>query len=193
MYELFLLGKLMQRPWHGYEFQRVLNLFVGPMRKVSWGTIYPLLRRLEKDGLIEPVPALAGQGGHSRRQYSITAAGRKRFLELMRTDLERDAEYRDTFRVRLGNFSRASAETRRSIIDRYMVQLSTVISHSEAMSERVKAAPEVGEAERKHILLALAHDRFLAESDRNWVLRNTSTLLSDDPRATISSSRQRRG
>ncbi len=80
MYELFLLGKLMDRPWHGYDFQRVLSSVVGPVRQVSWGTIYPLLRRLEKGGFIQRVSNGAEtEDGRGRQHYAITATGRKDF------------------------------------------------------------------------------------------------------------------
>lgn len=182
MYELFLLGKLMDRPWHGYEFQRVLSSVMGPARQVSWGTIYPLLRRLEKKGLIEPLPNGANtEDGRGRQHYSITPAGTERFFELMRTERRNDSDYRDTFRIMLGNFSRVDVETRRSIIERYLNRLSAIASHAEAMSRRVAKVPEMEESERKNILLALAHDRFLADSDRTWVQQQLGSMADRMP------------
>jgi DNA-binding PadR family transcriptional regulator len=46
---------------HGYR--------IGP------GTLYPLLHGLERSGLLKSV--VKNVGGHSRRVYKITAAGRK--------------------------------------------------------------------------------------------------------------------
>ena len=46
---------------HGYR--------IGP------GTLYPLLHGLERSGLLKSV--LKNVGGHSRRVYRITSAGRK--------------------------------------------------------------------------------------------------------------------
>jgi len=46
---------------HGYR--------IGP------GTLYPLLHGLERSGLLKSV--LKNVGGHSRRVYKITAAGKK--------------------------------------------------------------------------------------------------------------------
>ena len=50
---------LIERPWQGYEFHQVLTSAVGPARQVSWGTIYPLLQRLEKAGLIQQLSDLS--------------------------------------------------------------------------------------------------------------------------------------
>ena len=52
MYELFVLGELVHKPMHGYLLQRVVQEAIGPVRQMSWGALYPLLKRLERDGLI---------------------------------------------------------------------------------------------------------------------------------------------
>ncbi len=169
MYELFLLGKLIERPWHGYEFHQVLNSVVGPARQVSWGTIYPLLQRLERGGLIRRLSDPDKDDGRGRQRYTITQNGKQKFLQLMRSESKNDPNYRETFRIKLGNFSRVDIETQRGIIDRYLDRLSSISSHTKAMSELVSKVPEMNESERRNILLALAHDRFLAESEVKWV------------------------
>ena len=170
MYELFLLGKLIERPWHGYEFHQVLNSVVGPARQVSWGTIYPLLQRLEKAGLIQRLSEPSDKDdGRGRQRYSITQKGKQRFLQLMKTESKNDPNYRETFRIKLGNFSRVNIEIQRGIVDRYLDRLSSISSHTRAMSELVSKVSEINESERRNILLALTHDRFLAESEIKWV------------------------
>ena len=170
MYELFLLGKLIERPWHGYEFHQVLNSVVGPARQVSWGTIYPLLQRLEKAGLIQRLSEPSDKDdGRGRQRYSITQKGKQKFLQLMKSESRNDPNYRETFRIKLGNFTRVDIETQRGIVDRYLDRLSSISSHTKAMSELVSQVPEINESERRNILLALAHDRFLAESEIKWV------------------------
>ncbi|KAA6462973.1 helix-turn-helix transcriptional regulator [Acidobacteria bacterium AB60] len=171
MYDLFLLGKLMERPWYGYEFHQALNAFVGPMRQVSWGTIYPTLRRLEQEGTIRrtSTPAdLADKRG--RQRYSITPAGRLKFHDLMDPEHLKGADYRDIFRIMLGNFSRVKPEKRRHLIEGYLERLAAVIRHAEEMAKRVKSGPQFQNAERKDILIALDRDRVLAEADRKWIL-----------------------
>jgi DNA-binding PadR family transcriptional regulator len=180
MYELFLLGKLMERPWHGYEFQRVLSSVLGPVRQVSWGTIYPLLRRMEKVGLIEAVAnGATTKGRRGRQNYAITPLGKERFFELMTAEQPNDADYRDTFRIKIGNFSRVEPDVRRAIVRRYLELLGSISAHAEAMSKRVAKLPEVTDPDRDCILLSLAHDRFLADSDRDWVQRQMAHFLSD--------------
>lgn len=170
MYELFLLGKLMERPWHGYEFHQVLNALVGPARQVSWGTIYPLLQRLEKAGLIQRLSDPADKDdGRGRQRFTITSKGKQRFLQLMKSEPKNDANYRDTFRIKLGNFSRIDIKTQREILDRHLDRLSSISIHTKSMADLVAKVPEMNESERQNILLALAHDRYLAEIEIKWI------------------------
>ena len=58
---IFGLAMMEELAHHGYR--------IGP------GTLYPLLHGLERSGLLKSV--LKNVGGHSRRVYKITAAGKK--------------------------------------------------------------------------------------------------------------------
>jgi DNA-binding PadR family transcriptional regulator len=178
MYELFLLGKLMERPWHGYEFQRVLSSVLGPVRQVSWGTVYPLLRRMEKTGLIERVASGAEtEDRRGRQHYAITPSGRERFFELMQTEQRNDADYQYAFRIKVGNFSRVEPDVRKTIVKHYLELLEAISAHAEAMSKQVAKVPEMPEPDRVCILQALAHNRFLAQSDRSWVQQHMTQFL----------------
>ena len=128
------------------------------------------MQRLEKAGLIQRLSEpLGNDDGRGRQRYTITQKGKQKFLQLMRSESRNDPNYRETFRIKLGNFSRVDIETQRGIIDRYLDRLSSIASHTKAMSELVSKVPEINESERRNILLALAHDRFLAESEVKWV------------------------
>ena len=45
IYELFVLGELMDGPHHGYELREILSRMMGPFRHISWGVLYPLIRQ----------------------------------------------------------------------------------------------------------------------------------------------------
>jgi pimeloyl-ACP methyl ester carboxylesterase len=52
MLELAVLGLLKERPIHGYQLSRELGDSLGGLWRVSYGSLYPTLRRLERDGVI---------------------------------------------------------------------------------------------------------------------------------------------
>src|SRR5581483_12430028 len=89
MYQLFVLGQLMDQPMHGYLLRDILSNMLGPFRQMSWGALYPLIRQLECNGWIElDVEEDEGQdkrgtNSRQRKRYRITDAGRERFQAMM--------------------------------------------------------------------------------------------------------------
>jgi DNA-binding PadR family transcriptional regulator len=74
--DLAILGLLREEPRHGYELKRALG-DLG-FWQVSFGSLYPALRRLEKRGFIR-----AAKGEGRRKAYRITQPGRERFGKML--------------------------------------------------------------------------------------------------------------
>lgn len=183
MYELFILGKLMHRPMHGYLLQSVMNAALGPHRRLGWGTLYPLLRRLEQSGFI------VARGGNSRdgrgkKTYRVTADGRQRFFAMMRASAEPDAEFRDLFRIRLANFGHLGTADRMAVLEEYRKFLAALISHSEAMASAVLNAPGMALGERPYVLKAIDHQRHLAASEIAWLDEMIEEIGGNDGKTT---------
>lgn len=71
--ELCVLGALAGGPTYGYAIaQRLEQAGVGTVRG---GTLYPLLARLESEGLVD-ASWRAGDGGPGRKYFTLTPAGR---------------------------------------------------------------------------------------------------------------------
>ncbi|HZT17343.1 MAG TPA: PadR family transcriptional regulator [Gaiellaceae bacterium] len=72
--DLCLLAVMDDGPAYGYEMTKRLR--ARGLSIVGEGSIYPLLGRLERDGLVETYRA-AGDGGPPRKYYRPSRAGRK--------------------------------------------------------------------------------------------------------------------
>ncbi len=70
-----LLAALEDDPQHGYAVIEALRRSTGGRLDLPTGTIYPALRRLEQAGLITGSWLVVG--GRRRREYRLTAAGRR--------------------------------------------------------------------------------------------------------------------
>jgi hypothetical protein len=57
--EFAVLGVLSDGPLHGYELRKRLAAVLGPFRALSYGSLYPCLRRVQAKGLIEEVDVTA--------------------------------------------------------------------------------------------------------------------------------------
>ncbi|ACL74603.1 PadR family transcriptional regulator [Ruminiclostridium cellulolyticum] len=63
---------------YGYEIAEKLQKY--GFSEISEGTIYPLLLRLEKNGMINSVKKVSAYGP-KRKYYSLTETGKKEILE----------------------------------------------------------------------------------------------------------------
>jgi PadR family transcriptional regulator AphA len=93
-----ILGMLSLRPRSGYDIKTVVDRSTRFFWAASYGQIYPELRRLEEEGLIEGEDAPSG--GRSRRVYRITNAGGEALREWLLGSTV-TIEYRDESLLRL--------------------------------------------------------------------------------------------
>lgn len=116
MLELATLGLLHREPMHGYRLKQQLELFMSNCISVNYGAIYPLLKRLEKQGHITAVQK--SEEGVSRRLYDITPLGQRAWQKKM---LEQPHESwvnsRSRFAIKFFFFSQVDAQVRVSLLE----------------------------------------------------------------------------
>jgi DNA-binding PadR family transcriptional regulator len=86
-----VLGFLVDREMHGYELKRALSPALPPERMLNDGVLYPLLKRMEAEGLVRR-RVERGSGSPDRHVYRPTARGRKAFADWLRSDALEDDE-----------------------------------------------------------------------------------------------------
>ena len=124
MLELAVLGLLKEQPLHGYELKKRLGDTLGVLWGVSYGSLYPALRRLEKAGAIQsvsgaaaavaaapvgPTGSITGDGAaakirsvadrvaggrRTRKAYRITERGEAMLVELLLAPSDRPGDDR---------------------------------------------------------------------------------------------------
>ncbi|HEU0000598.1 MAG TPA: PadR family transcriptional regulator [Ktedonobacteraceae bacterium] len=144
MYEFILLAQLMNGPAHGYLIAKIINDIIGPFARLSYGRLYPLLAKLEENGLISSeVDSAAGkQRDRHLRIYTLTDAGRMRFRLLMNDSNSNPGNYQYLFAYKVTAFSHITSADRLRLIDHYINHCQTNIFHLQAETEDmvVKAA-----------------------------------------------------
>ena len=78
-----ILGFLLENPSHGYGLKRALSPALPRDRLMNDGVLYPLLAKMEKEGLIRG-EVDRGEKRPDRRVFRPTAAGRRVFREWLR-------------------------------------------------------------------------------------------------------------
>lgn len=78
--EVLILSTLSSGPHHGYQLAIEIEEKSGGAFRFKHGTLYPILHKLENDGLIRG-DWLDEAGKRKRKSYQLTAAGRGRLGE----------------------------------------------------------------------------------------------------------------
>ncbi len=158
MLDFAVLGLLMERPRHGYELKRALGE-LGFWR-VSFGSMYPSLRRLEKRGAIE---ATTGTG--RRKSYAITEAGRATFAALLAADPDANETDR-AFQVRLAFLGHLPQEQRVKILEERRNRLS---SQLKTARETLVDARTASKNTDRYRLALMEHAMRSTEADISWL------------------------
>jgi transcriptional regulator len=79
--ELLVLSLVDTRARHGYDIARLIEQRSGGALRFNAASLYPLLYRLERRGLIEGRWDEKGDGARRRRLYRLTKIGRRRLAE----------------------------------------------------------------------------------------------------------------
>jgi DNA-binding PadR family transcriptional regulator len=151
--ELAVLGLLHENPLHGYELRKQLNLVLGWGRVLSYGSLYPALKKLSKTGLIvEDVAPPATPGAVSRRQritYRLTPAGDERFAKLM-SDSGPSTWEDDNFDVRFAFFGRTDRDIRLRILEGRRARLEERLSQVRADLDRSQGRDTYARELKRH-------------------------------------------
>lgn len=113
--EFAILGILQDGPIHGYELRKRLNQVLGSLRVISFGSLYPALKKLRLRGdLIERAEDVTPR----RRKivYAVTPNGSKRFATML-ANAGPDAWDDETFGLHFSFFSRSNGKLRLQILE----------------------------------------------------------------------------
>lgn len=99
-----ILGMLMKRSYSGYDIKLSLETLFSYFFDASFGTIYPTLAKMEKEGLISK-ESVQQEGKPNKNIYTVTDLGRQEFLKFMGSKLSGDAGRSDLLvRLQFGEY-----------------------------------------------------------------------------------------
>jgi DNA-binding PadR family transcriptional regulator len=137
--ELAVLGLLHEAPMHGYELRKRLNLMLGWGRVLSYGSLYPALKKMLRTGLIEELTSTtAPMTRRPRIVYQVTPAGTEEFSRLM-SEVGPTAWEDDTFDIRFAFFSSTDMEIRLRVLEGRRTRLQERLARVQQDLERTQA------------------------------------------------------
>src|SRR5215213_5147524 len=184
--ELAVLGVLREGDLHGYELRKRVRELLGPGSSVSFGSLYPALARLEREGLVRevardesggvPIPmtgSLSGElaafrarrrprtprGARTRKVFGLTPAGEARLAELVASPGEDDR----TFAVKLGLCRWCDPATRLALFERRRAVLA------ERLAVARRSTSGTGGALDRYLRSPFEREADVTERDLAWL------------------------
>lgn len=169
--EFAILGMLKELELHGYELRRRLGQILGPIGRLSFGTLYPALNRLEKVEAVKVVKISESRTGlttsRGRKVYKITKVGQDLFNQILETQSTSDDD--KTFALRLAFAQYLSHEARLRLLQRRRAQLTDRLSESqEALAARQGSLDSYSRS-------LMEHQTEVVENDISWLDKLIST------------------
>ena len=154
---------------HGYELRKQLGARLGPLWHVSWGSLYPALRRLARRGAIqthvEPRRAKASSGaltgGRRKTVYRITPEGEDLFALLLEESPQGIDE--EHFSLKLAFFRYLNPETRVELLERRRAYLQEKLAQFRANLRNYRERMDA------YALSLQNHDIRVTENDIEWI------------------------
>jgi DNA-binding PadR family transcriptional regulator len=181
--ELAVLGLLKEAPMSGYELKKQLTVKLGAFWRVSFGSLYPCLKRLLIDGALEVEESQFTS--RNKRVYRLTERGERLFFKLLESADVHDLE-QDRFSLRLAFFRYLRPETRLDQLERRRGYLQERLAHLRASLRAVRDRLDAYTLELMDHGLD-EHEREIAWLDRLIAAERGSAP--DEPRPAKSKSR----
>jgi len=212
--ELAVLGLLKEQPLHGYELKKRLGDTLGFLWGVSYGSLYPALKRLERDGAIEsvePTPLRPGvtstgslsgdlaaarlrtvadrigsSGRRTKKAYRITPRGEELFTELM-LSADAHADEEKAFVVKLAFCSHLDRADRLELLRRRRGALAARLVSPRTTSRRGERSRGADKNPDRYLRALAEHRTSSTRRDLEWVdgLIAEEEALADEPDTSL--------
>jgi DNA-binding PadR family transcriptional regulator len=159
--EVAILGLLKERAMHGYELKKRLSETLGSFWQVSYGSLYPALKRLLREEAVE-MTFPKQEVGRRKNVYRLTKKGEQLFAELLERAGQEATE--DTaFSVRFAFFRYLKPETRIRLLERRREFLES------RWSKLKQSLQSYRERIDNYTLTLMDHELAATESDIRWL------------------------
>ncbi len=172
-----ILGVISFYPCSGYDVKKELEQGgAGLVWSISFGSVYPRLKRLEQRGLVRVVES--STGGRQRRVYDLTARGWQELGRWLARPPKYPLPWRDELLLKMGFWGTARPEDRASLVEHLRVRKA----RSQQLFQRLLDWSQNGvSAIDEYGTLILSYARAHLEAELAWIDRAT-TQLGDPPR-----------
>ena len=161
--ELAILSLIAEQPRHGYELEGVIEARgMRAWTEIGFSSIYYLLNKLEKGGLIRSQLQQSGGKGPARKVYTITPQGSQAHTEAALAAISTYPQGAAPFLLGLSNFPALPRDQVLAALRTYANQAQARLEHMLAQAEAQQPSPPFVEA-------MFEYSRVLAQAELDWI------------------------
>jgi DNA-binding PadR family transcriptional regulator len=161
--ELAILSLVAEEPRHGYQIEQVIaERGMREWTEVGFSSIYYLLKKLEREGLVEGELQKA-ERGPARKVYHATAAGGQVLREAVHTALSEPQRCFPPVQLGLANLPCLPSEEALTALEQYREALAARLDHVQTRWNAQKPLPYFVDA-------MFSHSIALIEAEMTWML-----------------------
>ncbi|GIF67060.1 transcriptional regulator [Asanoa ishikariensis] len=168
-----LLALLERGPMYGYQLRAAFEESTGATWPLNIGQVYTTLSRLERDGLVRPLPE--NDGG--QRPYQLTDLGRAEITVWFVTPISRTDRPRDELAIKLALALTTPGVDVRAVVQ---TQRTSTIQTLQELTRLKNRSDKPSDLSWRLILDAMV---FQAEAEVRWLDHCEASLLRHQPSA----------
>jgi len=167
--ELAILSVVAERPRHGYEIEQVIKeRDMREWTEVGFSSIYYLLKKLEKTGLVEGQPEEGGRGP-ARRVYRVTPAGAEAWRAALLGALSQPQRCYPPLQLGLAGLPALAPAEAAAALEQYRGALAARLAHVRGRQQKQAPLPFYVDA-------MFDHSTALLEAEVAWAERLIARL-----------------
>ena len=161
--ELAILSLIAETPRHGYEIEQIIEARgMREWTEIGFSSIYYLLKKLEKEGLVESELIPTQGRGKARRIYTVTESGRVKLLASTLEALSHPQQCHPAILLGLANLPIVSAEQAQTALESYKANIDERLGHLTAQVESQRPLPD-------HVEILFDYSLQMLTAEKKWV------------------------
>ena len=163
--EIAILSLVSEAPRHGYEIEQTIEeRGMREWTEIGFSSIYYLLKKLEKTGLVKSQLIPTHGRGSARRVYQITPKGRAALNEATLEALSQPKQSYPSILLGIANLPLLSPEQTEGALRSYREGLAERLEQITAQAESQRPLPD-------HVDLLFDYSLMTLEAEKNWVTK----------------------
>lgn len=167
MIKFIILGFLTYKSLTGYDIKQIMIQSTSNFVNASFGSIYPALNKLEKDGLISSTKVI--EDGKYKKIYTINEAGEDIFIQWLEEPIDFMRSYEDVL-AKIFFYEKLPKAKASKLIEQLIEDINEKLVELEKLEQEIKGG--AGYFEISTLYFGIDHLKFMV----NWYERFLNDL-----------------